>query len=32
MEINNLIYDNLDIQRLLRRASKKFDGGYVMAA
>ncbi|MCO6488959.1 MAG: amidophosphoribosyltransferase [Phaeodactylibacter sp.] len=31
MEINNLIYDNLDIQRLLRRASKKFDGGYVMA-
>ena len=31
MEINNLIYDSLDIQRLLRRASKKFDGGYVMA-
>ena len=31
MEINNLIYDNLDVQRLLRRASKKFDGGYVMA-
>ncbi|MCB9266558.1 MAG: amidophosphoribosyltransferase [Lewinellaceae bacterium] len=31
MEINNLIYENLDIQRLLRRASKKFDGGYVMA-
>lgn len=31
MEINSLIYDNLDIQRLLRRASKKFDGGYVMA-
>ncbi len=30
-EINNLIYDNLDIQRLLRRASKRFDGGYVMA-
>jgi amidophosphoribosyltransferase len=30
-EINELIYENLDIQRLLRRASKKFDGGYVMA-
>lgn len=30
-EINNLIFDNLDIQRLLRRASKKFDGGYVIA-
>ncbi len=31
IEINDLIYTNLDIQRLLRRASKKFDGGYVMA-
>lgn len=30
-EINELIFVNLDIQRLLRRASKKFDGGYVMA-
>lgn len=30
-EINDLIYDNLDLQRLLRRACKKFDGGYVMA-
>ena len=30
IEINELIYENLDIQRLLRRASKKFDGGYVM--
>jgi len=29
-EINDLIYENLDIQRLLRRASRKFDGGYVM--
>lgn len=29
-EINELIFDNLDIQRLLRRACKKFDGGYVM--
>jgi amidophosphoribosyltransferase len=25
-----LIFENLDIQRLLRRASKKFDGGYVL--
>jgi len=31
VQINDLIYDNLDVQRLLRRASKKFDGGYVMA-
>lgn len=30
-EINELIAQNLDLQRLLRRASKKFDGGYVMA-
>ena len=30
-QINKLIYEKLDIQRLLRRASKKFDGGYVMA-
>lgn len=30
-EINELIFDHLDIQRLLRRACKKFDGGYVMA-
>jgi amidophosphoribosyltransferase len=30
MEINDLIYENLDVQRLLRRSSKKFDGGYVM--
>ena len=30
MEVNDLISDKLDIQRLLRRASKKFDGGYVM--
>lgn len=29
-QINNLIYDHLDIQRLLRRACRKFDGGYVM--
>jgi amidophosphoribosyltransferase len=29
-EINQLILENLDIQRLLRRASKKFDGGYVL--
>lgn len=31
VEINELIFQSLDIQRLLRRASKKFDGGYVMA-
>jgi amidophosphoribosyltransferase len=30
IEINNLIVKNLDIQRLLRRASKKFDGGFAM--
>ncbi|MEL7220866.1 MAG: amidophosphoribosyltransferase, partial [Bacteroidota bacterium] len=30
-EINDLIFEKLDVQRLLRRASKKFDGGYVMA-
>jgi amidophosphoribosyltransferase len=29
-DINQLIIENLDIQRLLRRASKKFDGGYVL--
>lgn len=28
--INNLIFENLDIQRLLRRACKKFDGGFVL--
>jgi amidophosphoribosyltransferase len=26
-DINQLIFEALDIQRLLRRASKKFDGG-----
>ncbi len=31
IEINDLIFENLDVLRLLRRASKKFDGGYVMA-
>ncbi len=29
-DINQLIFENLDIQRLLRRACKKFDGGYVL--
>lgn len=29
-DVNKLIIENLDIQRLLRRASKKFDGGYVL--
>lgn len=27
--LNELIFDNLDIQRLLQRSCKKFDGGYV---
>ena len=31
VEINDLIKKGLDVQRLLRRASKKFDGGYAMA-
>ncbi|MEL6864011.1 MAG: amidophosphoribosyltransferase [Bacteroidota bacterium] len=31
LEINDFIFHNLDIQRMLRRASKRFDGGYVMA-
>lgn len=30
-EINNRIFDELNVQRILSRASKKFDGGYVMA-
>ena len=30
-EINELIFENLDIQRLLKRATKHFDGGFVMA-
>jgi amidophosphoribosyltransferase len=29
-EINDLIAKNLDIQRLLKRASKRFDGGFAM--
>lgn len=29
-EINDLIFDNLDVQRMLRRAAKKFDGGFVL--
>jgi len=29
-KLNQLIFDNLDVQRLLRCASKKFDGGYVL--
>ncbi len=29
-EINNLIFEHLDIQRMLKRACRKFDGGYVM--
>ncbi len=30
-EITNLIGQNLNIQRLLQRATRKFDGGYAMA-
>ncbi|CAH0999166.1 Amidophosphoribosyltransferase [Neolewinella maritima] len=30
IEINDIIAKELDVQRLLKRASKKFDGGYVM--
>lgn len=31
IEINKLIEKHLDIQRLLQRSCRKFDGGYVMA-
>ncbi|MGB5033297.1 MAG: amidophosphoribosyltransferase [Saprospiraceae bacterium] len=31
LEINPLIFDHLDISRVLKKAAKKFDGGYVMA-
>jgi amidophosphoribosyltransferase len=30
-QINEMIIEHLDIQRLLRRATRKFDGGYVIA-
>ena len=30
IQINDIIAEELDVQRLLKRASKKFDGGYVM--
>ncbi len=30
-QISELIFEHLDIQRLLRRSSKKFDGGFAMA-
>lgn len=30
-EINDQIIEHLDVERFLRRACKKFDGGYVMA-
>jgi len=29
-EINSKIFENMDIERILKRASKKWDGGYVM--
>ncbi len=31
LRISELIFEHLDVQRLLRRSSKKFDGGYAMA-
>jgi amidophosphoribosyltransferase len=30
-EINDLIFDQLDVPRILQKATKKFDGGYAMA-
>ena len=30
VELTNLISNNLDIQKILKKASKSFDGGYVM--
>jgi len=30
-QINGLIAENMDVQRVLQRACRKFDGGYVMA-
>lgn len=30
-KLNELIFQNLDVQRILSRASRKFDGGYAMA-
>jgi len=30
-QINTLIAEHLDVQRLLQRACRKFDGGYIMA-
>ena len=30
-EINELIFENLDIQKILKKATKHFDGGYTMA-
>jgi amidophosphoribosyltransferase len=30
IELNDLIAENLDIQRLLKRASKRFDGGFAI--
>lgn len=31
IEINDLIFENLNLKRLLTKACKKFDGGYAMA-
>jgi amidophosphoribosyltransferase len=31
IDINKKIADNLDVQRILQRSARKFDGGYIMA-
>jgi len=31
IEINKKIAENLDVQRILQRSARKFDGGYIMA-
>ncbi|MEO7174219.1 MAG: amidophosphoribosyltransferase [Saprospiraceae bacterium] len=31
IEINRLIFENLDVQKILAKASRKFDGGYAIA-
>lgn len=31
IELNKLIEEHLDVQRIIRRSARKFDGGYIMA-
>lgn len=31
VQINHLIEENMDVQRILQRSARKFDGGYIMA-